>query len=399
MNVASPRRPGEAGWFERGLCRTVHACGGAPPRALEMAVERGRVRERGGAEHRFGGPPPAGWGPRLSSPAPGVALDAVAGAIEALVAPYRGRVRLAYSAAAFHRRTAGNTLDAPVRPSFTWALTGSLISADGGTAWPLGWSGAGDGVGWLAAGAEEELREMAGALERARPLEAGRYDAVLGPDAAAVLVHETVGHLAEAAPGAPPALGVRLASEALSVEDDPGAPGGAACYAYDDEGVRSLGPTPVLREGVVVGELHTADTARASGALPTANGRAAGAWHPPLPRISNLVCAPGDADEGEMVDRVGRGLYLRRLGEAGLSRAGVSARVVLAERIEGGARTGEFLTGGWVEEEAGVLRRVVEAGDAPRFRANAMCGRAGQLLCDVGTCSPALRVGQLRIVR
>jgi predicted Zn-dependent protease len=396
--TVAPRRPGEAGWFERGRCRTVLARAGAPARALECVVERGRVRGRDGASSRFGGAPPAGWGARLPLPSARTPLRAVAGALEALAAPWGGRVRLTYSAALFNRRTAGDGPDLPLRASAAWAVTGS-VEGPGGTTWPLGWSGGGDGAGWLAEEAPGELRALVEALDRARPLEAGSYAAVLGPDAAAVLVHETVGHLAEAAPGARPALGLRLASEALSAADDPRAPGGPARYEYDDDGVRSLAATPLLREGVLVGELHTASTARAAGALPTANARAASAWHPPLPRMSNLVCAAGTAPEDALVARTGRGVYLRRLGEAGLSRAGVSARVVLAERIQDGALTGELLAGGWVQEEHGVLRRVAEAGDAPRFRANAMCGRAGQLLFDVGSCAPALRIPSLRIVR
>jgi len=36
-------------------------------------------------------------------------------------------------------------------------------------------------------------------------------------------------------------------------------------------------------------------------------------------------------------------------------------------------------------------------GDTAVFHHNAMCGKEGQILYDVGTCAPALRLSALRI--
>jgi predicted Zn-dependent protease len=113
--------------------------------------------------------------------------------------------------------------------------------------------------------------------------------------------------------------------------------------------------------------------------------------------MSNLVCASGTASEDELLYHMQAGIYIHRLAD-GLGIGGnVRAEIVLAERVRRGRRTGECLAGGQVCECLGFLTSVVELGRERPFHDNAMCGKAGQLLFDVGTAAPALRFASLRV--
>ncbi|NUT50855.1 MAG: hypothetical protein HOV94_26635, partial [Saccharothrix sp.] len=215
--------------------------------------------------------------------------------------------------------------------------------------------------------------------------------AVLRPQAAAVLVHEAVGHYAEAMHVGAPAvhrLHTRIAAEPVSVTDDD-------VHRHDDEGVYRLGPTEVVRCGVLVGQLHTRSTARAAATAPTGNARAAQVWDPPIPRMSTLVCAPGRQPEEALVHDLGSGVYLHRLADGHRHGTRVRARVVLGEHVARGRRTGRYFTGGHVDGRLDLLTGVVDLGDRAERSLNAMCGKDGQLLFDVGTVAPAIRLSAL----
>jgi predicted Zn-dependent protease len=218
---------------------------------------------------------------------------------------------------------------------------------------------------------------------------------VLSPQAAAVLVHEAVGHYAEAMHVGAPAvhrLFTRIAADCLSAQDCPDLGAG---FAGDDEGVLSLGPTEIIRHGVLVAQLHSRATARASATAPTGNARAAQVWDVPIPRMSNLVCAAGGRPEDVLIGEVGAGVYVHRLADGFRHGTRVSARVVLGEHLAHGRRTGRYFTGSQVDGRLDLLTRLVEVGDRVERCANAMCGKDGQLLFDVGTVAPAMRLSAL----
>jgi predicted Zn-dependent protease len=278
----------------------------------------------------------------------------------------------------------------PERRLHSWSITASVAHLQ------IGWSGSGNGLAKLAC-IGEELREIADAMRSARALDVKKTAAVLSPQAAAVLLHESVGHLIEADPVRPSFVGQRIAAECITASDDATCDGAPGSYEYDEENVRAMGPTLAVREGVVVAELQTTATARHAHTLPTGNARAASVWQQPLPRVSNLVCAGGDAELDALIDRCGNGIYIHRVANGINNGVRVQADIVLAERIAHGRRTSQLLTGGRIDETVSVALRIVELGREPRFNGNAMCGKSGQLLFNVGTCAPPLRFAALRI--
>jgi len=289
-------------------------------------------------------------------------------------------------------------------PARTWtrtvfSLTGHALAA-GGRELPLGFSGHGAGLEVLAdQSAATAIARTRSTLSTAEGPAPGNSAAVLGPQPAAILVHEAVGHFAEAVHVGDPAmhrLFTRVASADISVHDQPDEPAGAG-HQCDDEGVLSLGPTQVVDHGVLVAQLHSRSTARAAACASTGNARAAQVWDTPIPRMWSIACAPGSSREEALVEELHSGVYIHRLAHGYRQGTVVAADVVLAEHIDRGRRTGRYFTGGQVVGGADILTRVVEVADRVERNANGMCGKDGQLLFDVMTSAPAMRLSSLRL--
>jgi predicted Zn-dependent protease len=112
--------------------------------------------------------------------------------------------------------------------------------------------------------------------------------------------------------------------------------------------------------------------------------------------MSNLLCDPGQVSEGEMLDRMGDGLYVHSLAYGYGFGFRLEAQVRLAEEVRTGRRTGRYFSGGVIDEDRVVLTRAAELGDVAVYNRNAMCGKEGQLLYDAGTRAPAIRMTALR---
>ena len=144
-----------------------------------------------------------------------------------------------------------------------------------------------------------------------------RYTVVLDPKIAGVFAHEAFGHLSEADfvyenPKMKElmVLGKRFGPDFLNILDDGSIPNLRATHRYDDEGV----PTRrnyLIREGILVGRLHSRETAAKMGESVTGNARAISYQHPPIVRMTNTYIDDGDVAFDEMISDVDLGLYAR----------------------------------------------------------------------------------------
>lgn len=380
-----------AAFVERTRTRFVTVRAGAEAVVVDARAHLGRVLEGDGVAVRFSGPPPAWTKLRLDEPPSAEHLDLATAHVTAIAR--RQRARVTFSSHASVRATVREGACAPpLRLLDVWAMT-AAFEANGGIL-HLGWSGRSSALPHLAPIAST-IDRLRASLARATPLDAATVPAVLSPQAAAVLLHEAVGHVVEAA-ATRSCVDARIASELVSISDDPTCENGPGTYAYDDDNVAALGPLTVVRDGVVRAELHSLASAREAGELPTANGRAASVWDPPIPRVANLLCHPGTSSLETLLDDAGDGIYVHHLANGVNNGCCVQADVVLAERIVRGRLSGRMLTGARIDETADVAFRISGVGRDAAWNANAMCGKAGQLLFNVGSCAPALRLTSLR---
>ena len=232
------------------------------------------------------------------------------------------------------------------------------------------------------------------AAREAEPPPAGRSHVVLGPAAAAVLLHEAVAHALEAdRPLRAPAVaaGSRLGAACLSVIDDPAGAPPAVRRETDDEAVPVVRRW-LLRDGVV--EQPLADLAHAAESedlLPGA-ARRSSRHRQPVPRSHHLEVTPGESSHEELLAAAPGGLFV---AEAEAGRLDPEAgRFVLevpcARRIGAGdlaEPVGRFRLVGSVAE---VLGSVAAVGRDVRPAAAGWCAKGGDRLAVWATAAGLL---------
>jgi TldD protein len=171
----------------------------------------------------------------------------------------------------------------------------------------------------------ETVAKRATAQLKAKPPRRGTFPVVLGPNVVGTFVHEAFGHLAEAdltLSGSilSDKLGKKVASKIVTFYDDGTMNGAFGSFKYDDEGVRTQ-KTLLVKEGVLVGLMHSRETAQQLSARPTGNARAEDFRVEPMVRMRNTFIEAKDYTFEELTEDVKFGYYLKSFqgGEANLN--------------------------------------------------------------------------------
>jgi PmbA protein len=178
----------------------------------------------------------------------------------------------------------------------------------------------------------------------AKPLPTGRLPVVLGPLAADSLVMTLLGAAnAESIQRNRSFLvgreGTAVASEKLTVREDPLIPAGLSSMPADGEGVPKTQRT-LIADGVLTTYLHNSYTANKAGVPNTAHAMRAGYDAGVGIGPSNILAQPGDRTEADLIAELDEGLYIN---DAGLTADGISgdlsATVDFGFKIERGRLT------------------------------------------------------------
>jgi len=138
---------------------------------------------------------------------------------------------------------------------------------------------------------------------------------VFHPSITGLLVHEALGHNAEAdavwtgesiLAGR---LGQMIAAPCVTIEDDSTIPGAYGSFAYDSECTPGQRRT-IIEDGRLVGFLHSLETAARMEAEPTGSARAEDHGAVPVVRMSNTFMRPGTTPAAEIFAGIGKGVYL-----------------------------------------------------------------------------------------
>ncbi len=238
----------------------------------------------------------------------------------------------------------------------------------------------------------------------ARPVKAGTYTVIADPKLAGVFVHEAFGHLSEADhvyenPRLQEImqLGRRFGPEILNIVDDGTLEGEAGYCAFDSEGVPGH-RSPLVREGVLVGRLHSRETAACMGEEPTGNARAISYSYPPIVRMTNTLLMPGESSFEEMLEQTEGGIYAIGMlgGQTDMEMFTFSAEE--AYRIRGGKLAEKLrevvLTGNVFQTLANID---AVAGDMKHHGGLGGCGKGGQSPLRVGDGAPHCRMREVVI--
>ena len=226
----------------------------------------------------------------------------------------------------------------------------------------------------------------------------GEYTVVLDPILAGVFVHEAFGHLSESdfvyedgRMRKIMTLGKEFGGTGLNIVDSAVEKGLRGSYKYDDEGVPAS-KTYLIREGKLVGRLHSRETAAKMNEKPTGNARAINYRHPPIVRMTNTYIEPGSTSFADIIGDIEEGVYARNwyggttsmemftfsAGEAYMIRHGK-----LAEMVRPVVLTGNVFD---------TLMNIDAIGNDLEMNQGGGCGKGGQSPLPVSNGSPHIRI-------
>jgi TldD protein len=157
--------------------------------------------------------------------------------------------------------------------------------------------------------------DRAVSLLTAKRAPSGRFPVVFHPTITGVLVHEALGHSAEAdlVFGGMSILdgkkGTRVAPDIVTVIDDPTIDRAYGSFAYDSEGTPAKRHV-LIEKGILKGFLHSLETAGRMGEEPSGSARAQSAQSPPIVRMSNTFFEPGEDTLESLLAPIDYGVYL-----------------------------------------------------------------------------------------
>jgi TldD protein len=248
------------------------------------------------------------------------------------------------------------------------------------------------------------------ASERAlRALEAregpvGELPVVLAAGDGGVLLHEAVGHGLEAdfirgrTSSYAGRLGSSVASPLVTLVDDATLGNSRDATLVDDEGVGSQ-RTLLIDRGELVGTMHDRRSAQHFGVRPTGNGRRESYATLPLPRMTNTVLLAGHDDPADLVQRVRRGVFVRRFGAGQVDVASGNFVFNLAEShlIEDGRITAPLRDVTLVGNGPDVMTRITGVGhDLAVSHELWTCGKEGQTV-PVAVGCPTLLIDRVTV--
>jgi TldD protein len=167
-------------------------------------------------------------------------------------------------------------------------------------------------------GLEEKIKEMCKRTQKlldAPSIKAGVYTVICDPAHTGLFVHEAFGHLSEADDLVKNPdflksmkLGRVLGKPILNIYDTGDIFGSRGALKYDDEGVATR-RAELVKEGKLVGRLHSRWSAAELGEEVTGSARALTAVFPPIVRMRNTSIDAGESSFDDMLKDIELGVY------------------------------------------------------------------------------------------
>ena len=281
------------------------------------------------------------------------------------------------------------------------AIRLSAMARDGADVQQAGVSLGSNGDFSFVEGLHQGARDVADTAVRmlkAPQVKGGEYPVILDPVLAGVFIHEAFGHLSESDQVYDNdqmkeimVLGREFGGQHLNVVDGGAVDGLRGSYRYDDEGVPST-RTYLIREGVLVGRLHSRETAAKMGEPASGNARAINHQFPPIVRMTNTFIEPGEASLADLLADVKEGVYASNWyggmtstemftfssGESYMIRNGRIEEMVRPVMLSGNLFT--------------TLKNLDAVGNDLDFNQGGGCGKGGQSPLPVSNGSPHIRI-------
>lgn len=256
-------------------------------------------------------------------------------------------------------------------------------------------------------GIDAEIRaavaEQAAFMRNSVPVEPGKYPVVLSPEAAGVFAHESFGHksesdfmLSDESMREEWKLGKIVGSPILSIAEC-GTEPGSGYVPYDDEGTRAR-KNYLIKNGVLAGRLHNAQTAAVLGEEPTGNARAIDCTFEPIVRMTTTYIEGGDLTFDQLIAPIKKGYYIKTIRHGSGMSTFTIAPALAYEIVDGkiGRPTQISVLTGSVFETLGLIDGLTSDVHLLSFVTGG-CGKMEQSGLPVGFGGPFVRVSSMNV--
>lgn len=231
----------------------------------------------------------------------------------------------------------------------------------------------------------------------------GKYPVVLSPEAAGVFAHESFGHksesdfmLSDETMKNEWQLGKAVGSPILSIADWGGVPG-SGYVPYDDEGTKAR-RNYLIKNGVLTGRLHSAQTASALDEDLTGNARAVDCTFEPIVRMTTTYIEGGDLDFDQLIAPIQKGYYIKTIHHGSGMSTFTIAPCLAYEIVDGklGRPVQISVLTGSVFETLGLIDGLTRDVELLSFVTGG-CGKLEQMGLPVGFGGPYVRVSSMNV--
>ena len=256
-------------------------------------------------------------------------------------------------------------------------------------------------------GLESEIRaavaEQVSFMRNSVPVTAGKYPVVLSPEAAGVFAHESFGHksesdfmLSDESMRLEWQLGKTVGSPILSIAECGSVPG-SGYVPYDDEGTKAK-KNYLIKNGVLAGRLHNAQTAAALDEGITGNARAIDCTFEPIVRMTNTYIEGGDLDFDQLIAPIKKGYYIKTIRHGSGMSTFTIAPSLAYEIVDGklGRPVQISVLTGSVFETLGLIDGLTKDVELLSFVTGG-CGKMEQVGLPVGFGGPYVRVSSMNV--
>lgn len=250
---------------------------------------------------------------------------------------------------------------------------------------------------------EKAIKRSIVYIQKAVPVEPGKYTVVFAPVATGVFAHESFGHKSEAdlmlgseTMKAEWTIGKKVGVDTLSIIDR-GDQGGSGYTPFDDEGNKAR-VNYLIKEGCLAGRLHASTTATELDEEVTGNGRAMNFEYEPIVRMTTTFVDKGNLTKEQLFAGVKDGIYVEDISHG----SGLTAFTIAPKRAYR-IREGEIaepvsvaVVTGNVMETLHLIDGISDEVEVFSFSGGG-CGKMEQYPLPVGFGGPYIRVQNLDV--
>lgn len=148
----------------------------------------------------------------------------------------------------------------------------------------------------------------------------GEMPVVISSEAGGTMIHEAVGHSLEAdqvekklSIYSKEMIGKKVASDVVSVIDDPTQPNKRGSYSFDDEGIKAVKKI-LIENGILKDFIYDRENALKHKVQSNGGGRRESYRFRPIPRMSNTYILSGKGNTDDLIKDTKKGLFVKKMG-------------------------------------------------------------------------------------